>query len=85
MTALLRIIPLEKIIMYALMYLRGITREQWKFALSTIASLAERKMENSERWHNAKSLLSAFGVKDSAARNYLIESAVSYVEKGLHK
>lgn len=85
MNALLKLIPIEKLVFYVLIYLRGITREQWRFALQTVGSLAAVKMENWERWETAKRLLDTFGVTESRARNYLIETALSYIEKGLHK
>ena len=85
MTALLKLFSVEKLLLYILLALRGITHEQWKFALGTCLHLAEQKLENSERWSSAKALLTGFGLKKSTAQNFVIEAAVSYIEKGLHK
>lgn len=85
MNAILKLIPLEKIIVFIALKLRGITIEQWRYALQLIVILGEKKLENSQRWKWAKEDLAEFGMDDSAARNWLIETALSYIQKGLHK
>ena len=78
MTALLKLIPLQSIIAYILRALRGITAEQWKFAILTVGQLVDQELSGKEKYDAAKRKLTGLGLSSQSA-NWLIETALSYV------
>jgi len=63
-----------------LLWLKGISIEQWQLALTTVISLAKKDMTNQQRWEAAKQ---ALGLQDvlSDKANFLIELALQYAKK----
>ena len=80
MTALLKLFPLESIIAWLLRTLRGITAEQWKFALLTVGNLVDQNLAGKEKYDVAKKKLRDLGLSSESC-NWLIETALSYLLK----
>lgn len=76
MTALLKLIPLEKIIIWILARLRGITAEQWGKALHYVWAASESFDTKEERHAWVQKQLTSDNITKNL--NWLIATAVAY-------
>lgn len=77
MTTLLKLIPLESVILFLLRALQGITADEWRIALQSVIAAGKAYKDSADK--RAFVLTALSGMKDSTA-HILMEVAVSYAK-----
>ena len=82
MTALLKLIPLEKIIIWLLALLKGISAEQWERALDLVVEAAKTYREDTDkRFSVSNQLKIAWPTLKDGSIELLRALAVQYLKK----
>ncbi len=76
MTAILKLIPIEKIVLWMLARLRGITAEQWKAAVRLVVYAADEFSTKEKRHAYVQEQLTRENITKNL--NWLIATAVAY-------
>lgn len=76
MTAILKLFSVEKIILWILSRLRGITAEQWKAAIRLVEFAADEFSTKEKRHAYVEKQLTVEGITKNL--NWLIATAVAY-------